>query len=464
MLWHVTSPEGTAPGGTTPPGRAPLGSGPALGLSSDESAALGLQAMLLLDNAHLWIHRRVESVEFIDETTFRRQVSVDFTVPPAGWIARLPRSTTVLLPLASLRKERLKRFDLVDEKHRSLPLLTSAQGDELFGRALRALAEQAIRKRGIRGVDPHFLEELAALPGKTAEEGVGWLNAMLRGCGPGPGARRRVLHEPGIYEWAAKFANEYVLVCPLNAQSGERRVLKYGTDQTRHEPRAFSLAGLRRRLSPLQWFSWVNRRVDFRRVTLAAESFHFEVAAPPDLEITDARFVGVALANRTARAVDAGALSRAHIHISGLTFRDRARVDVKLRAQRTGLLRTAPLIGALTAALLWLGLSRVGPITSSSRHPAGSLEGAAALLLVVPTLLSVYVARPGEHALATSMLLGVRLVLVAVGGCSLAAAGLLVGGYQGHQLHEFWRIAAWVATSLSLVLWLSWFLPRPGKA
>jgi len=83
---------------------------------------------------------------------------------------------------------------------------------------------------------------------------------------------------------------------------------------------------------------------------------------------------------------------------------------------------------------------------------SGSREAGAALLLLLPTLLVAYLARPGEHVLATWLLFYTRLVLGLVGVCSFLAAAMLAAGYRGSTLHDAWLILAWAATACASVL------------
>src|SRR5258708_24298535 len=108
-------------------------------------AALGPALLDLLLKRRVWVHRRVERIEFIADVRVRRLISVDFTLPvwesykiatkvlPAGF---------AIVPVALLRKSLLRGFDLRDVNGSSLPVLTMRQ-NQLLGAALiigRALA------------------------------------------------------------------------------------------------------------------------------------------------------------------------------------------------------------------------------------------------------------------------------------------------------------------------------------
>lgn len=67
-----------------------------------------------------------------------------------------------------------------------------------------------------------------------------------------------------------------------------------------------------------------------------------------------------------------------------------------------------------------------GAITESK-----GTQGAAAALLVVPILLSLYLVRTNEHPMTTHLLWPLRIVATAPGLLSLLAAGVLVGSVCG---------------------------------
>src|SRR4051812_28192408 len=117
----------------TPPAAAPNWPEEALDASLTNLAAA---TFVLLLHPDLWVHRRVESFEFIDERTVRRRTSVDFTLPelcqPVDWIGQ----EVLLAPITLLRKRVLVDFDLRTEGGAALPLLTAGEGGRVAGEML----------------------------------------------------------------------------------------------------------------------------------------------------------------------------------------------------------------------------------------------------------------------------------------------------------------------------------------
>jgi hypothetical protein len=117
---------------------------------------------------------------------------------------------------------------------------------------------------------------------------------------------------------------------------------------------------------------------------------------------------------------------------------------VGFQASRIGLVRGAPVLGALIALLLFAVRSHLSSIQDSG--------SAAALLLAVPTLFAAAIARPGEHALATRLLLGTRLLVMIAGLATFIAAAALVGGWSRATQGAIWDWAAWIALAATVLL------------
>lgn len=114
-------------------------------LANEQSVALDL--LDLLDCGPLWIHRRVEAVEFYDDISVAHHVSMDLTVPklaPCLPNASPPHRRVRILPLTMLAKAPLSGFDLRDESGRSLPVLTTHQNGNVGLSMLRAWAQSIV--------------------------------------------------------------------------------------------------------------------------------------------------------------------------------------------------------------------------------------------------------------------------------------------------------------------------------
>ena len=193
---------------------------PAVPSGGDPRLALaGAELLALIRDWPGWTHRRVEHVTFLEEDLVRRRI-VDLTVPeraPQAWNARL-------VPLGLLRKGRLAQFDLRREGGEAVPLLTSAQNGPLSTEVLVAAAGLVVGEAGpvpdgLRG----SLATIAAGDGAAAVEA--W-----RGLGVADDEEdgwREILAADGWFmELALNLAHNFLVVASVEAESGERRVLK----------------------------------------------------------------------------------------------------------------------------------------------------------------------------------------------------------------------------------------------
>jgi hypothetical protein len=113
---------------------------------SDEDRHHGYVALNLIGDWDDWVKRRVESVEFVSDTSVRRSTSVDFRI--RSWLPQPPLEWHGMhmhyLPLALLRKKSLTEFDLYDEENRALSLLTRDKNSAIAAAALSALAQVTV--------------------------------------------------------------------------------------------------------------------------------------------------------------------------------------------------------------------------------------------------------------------------------------------------------------------------------
>jgi hypothetical protein len=95
---------------------------------------------------------------------------------------------------------------------------------------------------------------------------------------------------------------------------------------------------------------------------------------------------------------------------------DKGSIDVFLRPEPSGVLAATLVTSLVTAALLWVIQGRLAEL---------DVQTGSGLLLVLPVVVVAYLARQGEHAFATRLLVGVRTCALVVGLCALAVAALI---------------------------------------
>ena len=197
-----------------------------------------------------------------------------------------------------------------------------------------------------------------------------------------------------------------------------------------------------------------------------SDSYHLEIAAPPDLEIDAAqlRFERAVVGKDVMpeNVTDGGRLQRAHLYVSHVGSEFRAKAFIYFRRQRDAFLWSAFLTALLVVALLAVGLTRLDDLIGDQH--ANQSQTAAALLLITPTLLAAYLARPGEHRLASKILIGVRCLVVGTAFCAVVAVGVLAASYSRCTSLTIWWADLGLATSIAIALLASLVLPRPTRS
>jgi hypothetical protein len=94
--------------------------------------------------------RRVESIQFVDDRTVRRRVSVDYTVPREAVVLRVGDGQLVrILPLALMRRKNMVNFDFRDHDGRPTPLLGLRENQALTLAVVRAWVKGAKTLMGL---------------------------------------------------------------------------------------------------------------------------------------------------------------------------------------------------------------------------------------------------------------------------------------------------------------------------
>lgn len=380
-----------------------------------------------------WIHRRTETVSVLDESSIHKRVTFDLTVPRVvrGRV-QVDRGILPFVPLTLLPKLKLRNFDMTDAAGRRLPILTTAENGRVAAQTLRIYAESVLgRPPGVP-----VATDLALIATSTGDQLRGAMNRMLEPQGSADEADRRALIEAEEFlSLLVDLGANFLLAVVADPRPGERQLLKFSYDAE----------GRRGNLPARSWFAtrmgWMP--ADFSITTegaVDASSYHVEIVAPADVEIVAAELH----ANGQTLDFEGGGVARAHLHTDmPVQAYPTPYARARFRVVRTGFLYGALFTAALTTALLWLGRVRLDQLTTS-------IEASSALLLILPGLLAAYLARPGEHALATSVLVGVRWMLVISALCALVGAAVLAAHLPPRSLRFVWDFVGTLSV-LSLV-------------
>jgi hypothetical protein len=465
--------------------------------------AIALGVVTLLPISREWISRRVECVTMVDRATATRDVTVYYSVPEPDAFAD-PKSAW--LPVALVQKKKLPLFYLQgDDDHRVSSLNRRTRGTI----AAQGLIDLAQASYG--GPIPSRLSGLIHLVAtRSPDEAEAVCSAMISSAMTFSPKRTEV-EQVAAEVWRIQalrwllttFTWGHVVVVPIPGGPGTRHMVSFSYEEEtarrlleqkhpvsaalrrfiegHHEPTLTSRMRWRARqmtrsagrlfaLSPRQfWFPASN--VD------QARSYHFQTIAPAGLQIsaielristqslptTDPYVVRPHVHNPGTVGAETtdfeeGSLARAHLHGAAVPPGAKGLVRMEVRPSPSSTVRGAALVAALVAVVLSLG--------TAALHSSRFVSSGTAALFLFPAALAAYAAREGEHGLTTSLLVGVRVLAIVAGLCSLAAGYLLIlsGTNQDHApvvSSAAWTAALLVSWTVVIVLGFALWGTRP---
>ncbi|HEY4812682.1 MAG TPA: hypothetical protein VIH71_16670 [Solirubrobacteraceae bacterium] len=429
-----------------------------LELDEDARRRIGLTTALLFVRRQEWVHRRVELVTFADQDVIRRSNSIDFTLP--RWTAaylKVSKSepSKIAVPIALLRKATLAHFNLSDEGSNAIPLLSGTQVGPLAELALLATAELALESDNIHSSIAAAIRQLTWDRRADDDQGGQRPSSAAFEClfspdEPEPESRLLLKRHPIFLPLAEAFDENYIAAVLLTIAGGDRRVVHFAYDEMISETGNDQVH--RRRTIRELFKGNLSRRVLVLASSAGdAESFHMEAEAPEGLRISSR--VTFTYAQKDARRTNieepvekSGSYQRSHIHCNDVHASDRLAVVLRVGPRSSTVVRGAALTAALTLlAVIYIRIQ----IHHINRHGAAST---ATVLLVIPTILSLWIARSNEHPATTYLLWPLRIVATAPAIFGLIAASVLITGstsFSGETV---------LATIIGLLTMATWIL------
>lgn len=392
------------------------------------SPDLGRELVSRLLAPQEWIHRRVETIRFLDEDTLHRHVSVDFDLDPRG-----EDKGPTYVPVARLVKRPLMSFDLRDEAGAALPTLTTAENGFLAWSALAYAAQVVLDCAVPRSI----LVSLRSIVFSQSTQGARAADFLLSNFPRDLTARAELVRSPGMVALSRNLAAGFLLITPLYSDHRSRRVLKYAYAQ-RLSP--FGRASVRQSMGvdPLP--------IEFEVPLIGeARGYHVECHVPEDLQIAE-----IVVSSRSVDEADQvdvivdGQGERAHVFVSDQTAMADGYATIRILPSATGMLRATALCASAIFVSLVAGALFGRGITEGS-------DAAAALMLLVPGLLSAVVSKPGEHRLSSLALRGLRWCVAAASACSFVAAGLIALSVHDDGLRVWFAVLAGVVLLASVI-------------
>jgi hypothetical protein len=461
--------------------------------------ACGLAMLRLFVRSASWVVRRVETIEFLDDRTVRRRMSVDYTSPAEAVTLVRPDGAAIrVLPLTVLRRKSLINFDLRDEEGRPLPLLGLRETQALTLGVVRAWAAATLangRRNGSGGLVEaveRVLDDVVC--GDQAEMQAAYDDLNRAEAGD----LGRLGHDPQFRAVLGAFASSFVLFTTDEGEVGARRIVKFAYDEplmlrystssyqghadgpcppapVHGEPEPVTYGKGARWLSKwkrepvLAGLGWTPTLIRFP--VPAAEltaSYHCEITAPPEVSIVEASLVaglpnlflapdpeaderawkasaevpsGERRARRSRRrrrpSFDhfGGGDPTVDLHVVDVPFGSLSRAQVALQASTTGWLTTA-------MASTWLATATLVAALLAS-NPAGDV--ATSLLMSFAAAMVALIARPDPHRMVTR-LLGLVRALAGVSAV-LTLAGAIAFAFFSEEVAT-WCLAIFAAVSL----------------
>lgn len=385
-----------------------------------------------------WIHRRVETIDVLSAEIASRRVSVDLTVPAELLDSlRLPGGEC-LVPVATLRKAKLRNFDARAEDRAALPVVTRRDTALLASAAVASQAFAALGDGPITDAEARrLLEPLDAIVRAQAPgEGRARLEALIATSRGDERLGRLVEHGPTI-NLLATLAENYLLLVHLG-EPDRRHIVKYAYESfmaiTPSLRQTLGLAALEIRLST--------------PTAASGTSYHAEVVIPEEL-----RAVRAALVDERGHEHDSeDNVDRVALYGARIPPRSRPAVRVWLRPERQGFPNAAAAIAVVVCLLLAAG----GWFADLNPAIAGP---PVTIALAGSALFAGAVSRVGEHRVVHLLYRGPRILLALVGLLALGAAGALAFGAD--EVETWWRVASIATACLAGILVLFAMQSRP---
>ena len=419
-------------------------------------AEAGEVGAFYLSRRHGLIRRHTEQIDLDADLSARWSLRVDLRLPDeptARWGKRSPDLPWFLFPVAFVAKP-VARVDLKveDEVGQALPLLTAAENDEVTLSAVYTALGDMLERRG---PTPEFaftedligtLTTLVSAQASRASLALGRIESAFEQIDEDDE------HARAFNETLRLLMQHRVIWTPLQGSFGQRRTVVV-SHVIETEPKSIRQVAVRRRTGipdRADVPAWEKRRLPSVSLKALVErvgepmgwlplepihptnfarrcsSYHFLLRTPVGLRCHGIRTGvisgGGAIEEAPGRTRQVLTSRSAEIHMPA------APIDADLSLRPTlvvsnGILPALwVLASVLTTALIWLFAFIDPPLTNIGRQ----IE--AAVLLVVPALLSAMVLGAEGRVSVPSLLGGARLLVLATALAAVAATGVLVGG------------------------------------
>src|SRR4029077_11575186 len=263
--------------------------------------SVGSTTLALLLRGEDWVHRRVETLTFVDAGVVRRYSSIDFTLP-----RRLPTPFNVdgkplyFVPIAVLHREsneepRSMLYDVRCEQGEVLPLLTKRENSRITAATLSEFARRVLQPAPLTDqLASELGRTLAYVPFLIYPVALSLTRSILVPNSPewhelkAPvAARMRLRGHKGFRSFLSLVTGNSICVVPLLGPPGQRRVVKLVYEEKIERPEE-EVSKSRRWLEDSIAVPSRPETASIRSPLIgSAASHHVQVVIPPNLEMTD---------------------------------------------------------------------------------------------------------------------------------------------------------------------------------
>lgn len=401
-------------------------------------ADLGRLLWTLVATQWSWVDRRVENVSLSGERSFRRHMSIDCRIPTV--VADLAEELgfgRFFVPLRFVTKQPLLAFDL-RLGDRSVPLLTRRQN----GRAAQSVLRAALEEADLPITD----ETMAAIERVCADEqsGADYTLRLLELTETGRLGSDATPTE--LAYWAVTtFDTNYLLLADVSLGELRRRTIFKITQEVGPTMRGMQELPLR------SGIGWQPTSFVFETPSVTAtSSYHFQFDAPDGLVVAGGELFGVVAADPQrvtfGSTASQGSVLGLHAAADEVPAAEAYHAEVLVRPSPDGLLRSSAVSSCFSTVLLVLATLLAHRIDSTR------VDASTALLLVLPGVVSTFLARPGEHYWVSRLLRGVRVLTLISAVTVYLATAVLVTGVAAGSMRPLWAVFAAISAFPSVAL------------
>lgn len=408
-----------------------------------------------------WIHRRVDSVEFMDAETMRVHASIDFTVPEGMPVIgdQIAGRSRVMVPLTVLRKdEPVFHFDLLDEAGGTISKLRAQDAAAVGGEILVSLVRvkrptdpRPLLEEGLRGI---ALSEPSGVERIHPADALSMHTAALFGG------------SPPLTDAINLVAENYLLCALVAGRAGESHIVKIQYD-LHHEEELPFLGSARRKLGWLPWLFTVPVTAP------AVKTYHCEITVPDGVVIHKAVRIDVEKnenGEETRKEVTDGIVIREAV--TQMTFNHvpsdyKGFFEVGLRAARRGWLWEALASGTVIVAMMWFVVCAASRLThpdDAKEHPATDVVFlVGTVLLALAAALIALLARNDEHRLRSEMLAYCRGIYSAIVALTFMGVLVLVGARSSGVVRDWFRGFTALSVVCVVLVGIAWKASKPPR-